>query len=143
MNASTANGLQPIHCFGNDFLDIYYDPFLHVLLVDWKGYQSEESIRHGCEVLMAMMVTHGCYLILNDNTQVRGMFTVIAEWGGTVWFPDMARKGMKKFAWIYGPAVLSQLSADEVISYLPNSQIPIRTFRDREKALEWLLDVKH
>lgn len=142
MNALTVNSLQPIHCFGDSFLEIHYDPAIHVLLADWKGYQSEESVRHGGEVLMAMMVTHGCYLILNDNTQVRGMFMTSAEWGGTVWFPDMVQKGMKKFAWVYGP-MPSRLSVDEVISYLPNSQIPIRTFRDREKALEWLLDAKH
>lgn len=143
MNALSVQAMRPIHCFGNDFLDISYDPVIHVLLVDWKGYQSEESIRHGCKAIMSMMVTHGCYLILNDNTHVLGMFTVIAEWGGTVWFPDMVREGMKKFAWVYGPAMLSQFSANEVIAYLPNSQIPVRTFHDREKALEWLLDAKH
>lgn len=132
-----------ILCFNNEFLDIHYDPEIHLLQVDWKGYQSEESIKHGCEVMLRMMVTHGCYRILNDNTLVRGIFTVVAEWGGQVWFPDMARAGMKKFAWVYSPAMLSQLSVNEVISFLPNSQIPIKTFYDRESARDWLLDLKY
>jgi hypothetical protein len=135
--------MKLIRCFTNESLDIHYDPETHLLHVDWKGYQSEESIKHGCEVMLRMMVTHGCYKIVNDNTLVRGIFTVVAEWGGTVWFPAMARAGMKKFAWIYSPAMLSQLSANEVISFLPNSQIPIKTFYDKEQAIQWLLDSKH
>lgn len=138
-----SESINPIECFSNDSLTIYFDPVIHVLYVDWKGYQSEESIKHGCKVMLAMMVTHGCYLILNDNSNVRGIFTVVAEWGGQVWFPDMVSAGMKKFAWVYSPAMLSQLSTNEVISYLPNSQIPIKTFNEKDRALEWLLDAKH
>lgn len=51
---------------------------------------------------------------------------------------DEKARGLKKFAWIYGPFKLSQVSTDESLSYLRNSNIPIRTFYDIDEGLAWL-----
>jgi hypothetical protein len=124
--------------YSQDFIGISHDPATSILYVDWKGYQSEDSVKQGCREILASMVRHNCYLVLNDNTRVRGIWTFAAQWVGAEWFPKMKSAGMKKFAWIYSPAKLSQVSTDESLSHLPNSDIPIRTFFDYEEGLAWL-----
>lgn len=127
-----------VEIYSQDFIRISHDPATSILYVDWKGYQSEDSVKQGCREILASMVRHSCYLVLNDNTHVRGIWTFAAHWVGAEWFPKMKSAGLKKFAWIYSPAKLSQVSTDESLSHLPNSDIPIRTFFDFEEGLAWL-----
>lgn len=127
-----------VEIYSQDFIGISYDPATSILYVDWKGYQSEDSVKQGCREILASMVRHGCYLVLNDNTHVKGIWTFAAHWVGAEWFPKMKSAGLKKFAWIYSPAKLSQVSTDESLSHLPNSDIPIRTFFDIDEAFGWL-----
>lgn len=127
-----------VDIYSQDFIGISYDPATSILYVDWKGYQSEESVKQGCREILASMVRHGCYLVLNDNTHVKGIWTFAAHWVGAEWFPKMKSAGLKKFAWIYSPAKLSQVSTDESLSHLPNSNIPIRTFHNLDEGYAWL-----
>jgi hypothetical protein len=127
-----------VELYAQDFIGISYDPASSILYVDWKGYQSEDSVKQGCREILACMVRHSCYLVLNDNTHVKGIWTFAAQWVGAEWFPKMKSAGLKKFAWIYSPSKLSQVSTDESLSYLPNSNIPIRTFYDMDEGLAWL-----
>ena len=127
-----------VEIYLQDFIEISHDPATSILYVDWKGYQSEDSIKQGCREILACMVRHGCYLVLNDNTRVKGIWNFAALWVGAEWFPKMRSAGLKKFAWIYSPAKLSQVSTDESLSHLPNSDIPIHTFHDLNEGLAWL-----
>ena len=43
-----------------------------------------------------------------------------------------------QFAWIYSPSKLSQVSTDESLSYLPDSNIPLKTFYDLNEGIAWL-----
>lgn len=127
-----------VEIYAQDFIRISYDPATSILYADWKGYQSEDSVKQGCREILASMVRHGCYLVLNDNTHVKGIWTFATQWVGAEWLPKMKSAGLKKFAWIYSPYKLSQVSTDESLSYLPGSNIPIRTFHDLNEGLAWL-----
>jgi len=127
-----------VEIYAQDFIGIAYDPAASILYVDWKGYQSEESVKQGCREILASMVKHSCYFVLNDNTHVKGIWNFAAQWVGAEWLPKMKSAGLKKFAWIYSPSKLSQLSTDESLAYLPDSNIPVRTFYDRNEGIAWL-----
>jgi hypothetical protein len=127
-----------VEIYSQDFIRISHDPATSILHVDWIGYQSEDSVKQGCREILASMVRHGCYHVLNDNSNVKGIWTFATQWVGAEWLPKMKSAGLRKFAWIYSPAKLSQVSTDESLSHLPSDDIPVRTFYDVEESLAWL-----
>lgn len=125
--------------FNNDFLTIEYDPN-HWLYVDWIGYQTEKSIMEGCEKILEALQHYKVSNVLNDNTRIVGIWTPAAEWVGSNWIPRMSAAGLKKFAWVYSPSRLSQVSTDEAIKYVPFPS-SIQTFCTINDAWKWLLEV--
>lgn len=107
------------------------------LYVNWRGFVNYELVTGGCEKILHFMKERQCFRILNDNTQVEGMWSAAAKWGGEVWFPALREAGLEYFAWVYSPSVLSRLSTDKTIR---STQSPdyIKTFDDLEQAMTWL-----
>lgn len=123
--------------FRNNFIAIELDPQDGWMYVNWRGYVSHHDVIAGCEQILLLLKQNQCTQILNDNTLVEGMWSAAAKWGGEVWFPALREAGLRQFAWVYSPSVLSRLSTDKTIK---NTDTPtyIRTFDDIELAKDWL-----
>jgi hypothetical protein len=125
--------------FHEDYITIDYDIANHVIYANWKGYQTEGFIKKGCEKILEAMVQFKCSRILNDNTNVIGIWTPAAPWVAVEWFPRMVDRGLKHFAWINSPSILSQVSANEALKLMPSIKVKvIRTFDDVTSGMEWL-----
>jgi PAS domain S-box-containing protein len=120
------------------FIAISLDASASVLHTDWKGYQSVESIKQGCEIILELMVRHDAYRILNDNTHIFGIWWFAAEWGAADWFPRMKDAGLRAFAWVYSPTKLSQVSTDDTLSLMDPDAFNVKAFYDKEEAAAWL-----
>jgi hypothetical protein len=117
-------------------VEIHYNQEEKFLHANWKGFQSVDLIKNGCEKLLELMKAKKCYSILNDNTLVSGTWHGAAEWGALDWFPRMNQAGLKHFAWVYSPSVFSQLSTDKMISTAKDEKI--KTFGNPLEAQKWL-----
>ncbi len=124
--------------FRESFIDISYDPEASLLHVNWNGYQSVDSIRHGSEKVFELMQKHEAYLVLNDNTHILGIWRDAADWLARDWFPRMKDAGLKRFAWIYSPSRFSQVSTDATLSLIDSAAFGVKTFNDKADALAWL-----
>jgi hypothetical protein len=124
--------------YQEDFLDIAYDPATLLLYADWKGYQSVDAVKRGCERMLALMVQYDAYRVLNDNTHVKGIWIGAAEWAATNWFPRMKQAGMKRFAWVYSPSRFSRVSTDTTLSLVNAEATGIKMFNDKIEAVAWL-----
>lgn len=124
--------------YEGSFISIRYQPDGHYMDVDWKGYQNYNSVVKGCELLLDLMTKNHCSLVLNDNSSVKGNWSEASDWGADVWFPAMAKAGLKKFAWIYSPSTFSRIAAGKS---LPSEYdaVQVAFFDDRETAAKWLL----
>ena len=120
------------------FIEISHSPGKPLLHVDWKGYQSIESAHEGCEHILDAMVHTGADSVLNDNTHVLGTWSAAAEWVAVDWFPRMRQAGLRRFAWVYSPSKLSQLSTDTTTRLLNRETFGIRIFHSKSEALTWL-----
>ncbi|OWW19692.1 STAS/SEC14 domain-containing protein [Noviherbaspirillum denitrificans] len=127
-----------LELYSDTSLDLFLDPDSRILHACWKGYQSMNTGTQGCAHIMDMMVAHGAYRILNDNTDVRGLWMGAAEWAAREWFPRLKEAGMERFAWIYSPAKFSQISADTAMVLLDPDELGVKVFHERETALAWL-----
>ena len=125
------------YLFFEDFLTIEYNDQSDWIYSDWKGYQTESSIKEGCEKLYDALKTFRCSKILNDNTNVVGIWTPASAWMGGIWLPKMREVGLKYFAWVYSQSAMSRVSTDESIR---STDVPgvVQTFEDMESAKRWL-----
>jgi hypothetical protein len=123
-----------------DFICIEVNVANDWIYSDWRGYQTESSVMKGCEKILEAMVQNGFSKILNDNTNVLGIWTPAAKWVGSDWFPRMIENGLKQFAWIYSPSALSRVSTDEALNNTPEHQLGdvIKTFYSMKEGKQWL-----
>jgi CheY-like chemotaxis protein len=127
-----------IELYHESFIDVSYHPGTQVLHANWRGYQSVESIQQGCERILALMVSYKTYLVLNDNTQMLGIWRGAAAWLAKDWFPRMKQGGLQRFAWISSPSRLSQVSTDATLSLMDAEAFGIKIFDNKAEALAWL-----
>lgn len=125
----------------DNYISINYIPEYNWLYVDWIGYQTEESVMNGGMMMLSALREYRIEKVLNDNTNVVGIWTPAAKWAGEVWFPKMVESGLKYFAWIYSPSRLSQISTDQTLTNTVNTE-NIRTFYNIEEATTWLSTCK-
>lgn len=119
-------------------IDILIDESARILHVNWKGYHSLHSATRGCQHILELTSRHGTRRILNDNSEVRGLWMEAAEWAAKDWFPQLREAGMERFAWVYSPAKFSQISADTALALIDTEALGIKVFHDRASAIDWL-----
>jgi hypothetical protein len=110
------------------------------MYVNWKGFQTVDSIKLGCEKMLELLKAKKCKKILNDNRMVTGPWQGAAEWVATDWFPRMYAAGLMQLAWIVSPNIFSQMSMEATVS--KNKDEKTRTFENYTKAEDWLLSGK-
>lgn len=123
--------------YRDNHLAIEYNSSGDWLYVNWKGYHDYNSIVAGCEKLLALMKEHACYKILNDNTHVEGKWSSASKWVVEIWLPAMQEAGLKWFAWVYSPSILSRLSTDKTLKLADYPDF-IKVYDELDLACDWL-----
>jgi hypothetical protein len=127
-----------VDLYNERFLRIQHDTDAGWLHADWTGYQTIDSVKEGCEEILRRMVEHRVFLILNDNTHVLGIWSGASRWVATDWFPRMRAVGLQRFAWVYSPSRLSQVSTDEALAGVDAAAVGVGVFHDIADAWRWL-----
>ena len=118
------------------FIEISYEPSGNYLYSNWIGFQNEESVKKGCEIMLSQLKKKGCNKVLNDNTKVTGPWQSASEWVGTVWFPKMEQAGLRHFSWVFSPNIFAELSAKKA---MPSSGI-VKAFNAMGEAKQWIVN---
>ena len=129
-----------IDIYSDAHIRIKSDPLHSLLLVNWVGRQTHESVRDGCMKILEFMTMHKNYDILNDNRHVIGDWSVAAEWVGATWLPLMKTAGLHKFAWVNSSLDLSRVSINQAVSFTDPAELPVRVYTDYNQALDWLFE---
>lgn len=130
--------LQKIyHC---DFVEVSFDSSNQWIYADWKGYQSDASVKEGCELILEALIQFNVSRVLNDNRRILGIWTGVAEWMACNWYPRMHKAGMKKFALVYSPSRLSQVSADAAMHLFDSEGHTVTGFFEENAAVSWLIN---
>ena len=122
-------------------VDIEFDEQGKFMYANWKGFQTVDNVKFGCEKMLEFLKQKKITRVLNDNRQVTGPWQGAAEWGAKEWFPRMFAAGLTHFAWIQSTSVFSQLSTEKALFETDESWKTqgIRTFDDPELARKWIL----
>jgi two-component system CheB/CheR fusion protein len=126
--------------YSDSQITIQYNAEIKSLEVDWIGFQNYDSVKKGCLIMLDLLTKNNCAKVLNDNTNVLGNWSEAADWGGTVWFPEMQRAGLQYFAWIYSASTFSKLAAHKSLDFMVGN-ITTQFFTDIEEAKLWLQNI--
>jgi PAS domain S-box-containing protein len=122
--------------YQDNIITVHYNQLKDRLDVNWTGFQNADSVRHGCMVMLDMVIQYRCYKIVNDNREVLGTWSDGADWVGKTFFPQLEKEGVKYLAWVFSSSVFSQLSAKKSIDVSMN-KITTQFFTDISVAEEW------
>ncbi len=122
-------------------LTLSFDEQGDFIYANWKGFQTLDNVKFGCEKMLEFLKQKNTSRVLNDNGLVTGPWQGAAEWGAKEWFPRMFAASLTHFAWIQSTSVFSQLSAEKTLSETDESWKTqgIRAFDDPELARKWVL----
>jgi hypothetical protein len=120
------------------FLDIYLDDEGPWLYLDWKGYQSNASVKEGCERALALFIEHKLHKVLNDNTHTLGIWIGAAPWLIFSLLPRARKAGLTWCAHIYGPSRLARISADAALGLQNPNTADMKGFDLKVEATAWL-----
>nr|WP_255710003.1 hypothetical protein [Pontibacter harenae] len=126
--------------FRDAFIAIEYNHSDDWIYVNWRGYVNYDTVTAGCEKILEYLKEYQCHKVLNDNTNVEGIWSGASKWVGQDWMPRMQEAGLRYFAWVYSPSTLSRLSTEKSIKHTEQKEI-IQTFESTDLAEDWLRSV--
>jgi hypothetical protein len=118
-------------------LTISYDYIDDWLYLHWHGTLDDATVMSGALKVLELIKQERCTKVLNDNTEISGLWADAAKWGGDVFFPLLYEAGCRYFSWVHSPERYSQLSAELAVQHT-TAGITFMTFRDVANAAEWL-----
>lgn len=122
----------------DEFFEIDHDDASGYLHVNWKGYQTDKSVKDGVNCLIDLMAEHQVFRVLNDNTNILGIWIGVASWLIFDALPRARSAGMTSFAHVYGTSRFSRVSADAALLLLNAPSPDIKAFEDIQAARDWL-----
>ncbi|MFT2009408.1 hypothetical protein ACMA1I_12090 [Pontibacter sp. 13R65] len=126
--------------FREPYIAIEYNEIDDWIYVNWRGFVNYETVTAGCEKILFFMKERGCSKVLNDNTNVEGIWSTASKWVGQDWFPRMKNAGLLYFAWVYSASTFSRLSTDKALKNTEDLKY-IQTFDSLDAACDWLRSV--
>lgn len=78
-----------------DLITVEYDQQFNWIYADWKGSQTEESVKEGCEKMLYALEDLHCSKILNDNTNLTGALTSPSGSVGHDWLRRIKEAGIE------------------------------------------------
>lgn len=126
--------------FQDDFVEIACDDEAGYIHLNWKGYQTDKSVKDGINFLIDSMTRYQVFKVLNDNGNTLGIWIGVASWLIFDALPRARKAGMTSFAHVYGTSRLSRISADAALLLLTPSTADIKAFDDIQAAKNWLRD---
>jgi hypothetical protein len=128
--------LQPLVTLPSLHLSI--DSAQRWLYAEWRGEQTEETIRQGCELVLHYLEQQQCSKILNDNSTATGDWSAMAKWLATHFLPQAAERGLQYVASVYASGITSRYSTALALDYFRQDAPWALAFDDLALACTWL-----
>ena len=118
--------------------NIYYEPTIDSVVMEWKGYATSTEFRDGTELMLKTLVANNTFKVLAD---VKDM-TIIAkedqEWLDTDFLPRATDKGFKVLAVVRPDSYFNRVAVESISYRVNKNKLAINFFDDDRDAKEWL-----
>ena len=121
-------------------MEITYDIVADTVCATWKGEQTETSIMQGFEKILEAISDNLCRYLLDDHSEISGIWVGAAEWLARDWYPRAQKKGLKYMAVIYSRHTFSRRSTERALDLIAHKDV--LGFDTKAAAEGWLADMQ-
>jgi len=122
------------------FLTLSHDADNLWLYADWHGLVNSEDVMTGSLRILDAFRRERCSKLLNDNTNLSGMWADAAIWGAHEILPQFYQVGCRHIAWVHSSEIYSRLSTSLIVDDT-TAGIVLKPFDDLLAARNWLSQV--
>src|SRR5688500_18950945 len=109
--------------YSESFIIVRYDVIMDVIYASWKGAHTEETIQKGYSKLLESVREHSCKGIIDDHSQISGIWAGSAEWVANKWVPEVFQAGVKYIACIFSNHIFSKRSTEKVLELINSRKV--------------------
>jgi hypothetical protein len=122
--------------FQDNSIKLEYNILSDCIIASWNGSQTELSIETGYTRILDAIKTHLCSGLLDNHSQISGLWAGAAEWLAQEWVPEARKAGLKHIAIVLSTHIFSRLSTEKAVKLI-NSPYCIG-FDTLAAAEDWL-----
>lgn len=123
--------------FNSDACTISFDPEVHCLVVEWRGYIPTEKFRLLAARIPEFLKATGTTKILADDSLLESMLATEQEWIIRQWLPHAIEMGYKTCALIRSHSYFTRVIVEENVKKM-SSAVSVEFFDNRSEAKKWL-----
>jgi len=130
--------MKHISLYKTDFLKIEYNLVDEIVIATWSGPLSGGEIINGYENVSFFIKKNFCHKLLDDHSDVQGIWADLSDWVAFDWHPRVVDLGLQYHACVYSRSVFSRLSTDLTIKMMKEGIV--KGYDTIIDAQNWLLD---
>ena len=122
---------------GQVYVEIYYDPANHLVMVVWKGnFGTQQNFQNGILEAIQVIKDHGCTRWVGDLRNMKGSFDSSNDWMFQTAVPQAVEYGLRRSAIIWPDNVFSKLSTKDTMQKI--GYLELRAFDKPDEAFKWI-----
>ncbi len=125
------------HTNGKVFYKSYLDTQTNCIYSNWTGFVNVENVKTGCMAGLAVLKENECAYVINDNSDLEGLWQQANEWIQTVWMPQAVDAGLRYLAHVVSKDIFGKLSAQD-LEKKSVGILSMRLFETLQQAEQWV-----
>ena len=118
--------------------NIYFDPALDAVVMQWNGYANSSQFREGTELMLNELINNKTSKVLAD---IKNMVLIGSEdqkWLEEYFVPRAMKFGFKAVAFVRPDNYFNQIAVESVTYKIGTDKLKIEFFDARAEAEKWI-----
>jgi hypothetical protein len=125
--------------YKDNSIEVRYDALADIVYADWHGEQSEATILSGYKRILEMIERHSAKALLDNHSQISGLWAGASEWLANEWFKKAKSMGLQFMACVYSKHRFSYLSTMKALTLMNSEEVMGTDYLIAARL--WLIDM--
>ncbi|HMF70279.1 MAG TPA: hypothetical protein VK616_02330 [Flavitalea sp.] len=118
--------------------NIYFDPEINAVVMEWDGYATSSQFKEGTELMLNTLIQNNSYKVLADTKEMVLIGKEDQEWLDTQFLPRAIKFGFKAIAIVRPDHYFNKVAVESIFYKVDKDKLSISLFDDVTEAKEWL-----
>lgn len=124
--------------YTTDTYNIYFDPAIFAVVMDWDGYATSRQFREGTELMLNTLIQHKTYKVLADIKDMTLIGMEDQEWLERDFLPRAMQFGFRALAIVRPESYFNKVAVESIHYKIDKEKLAINYFDNSEEARSWL-----
>lgn len=125
----------------NDVYNIFFDPELNSVVMEWDGYATSAQFKEGTEIMLNTLVKHRVTKVLADIKDMVLIGMEDQQWLETTFLPRAISFDFKHIAIVKPDNYFNKVAVESISYKVDQDKLDIRIFDNLEEAKTYLQEL--